>query len=282
LKQLEALECTEMFWNHVLLAHLLLLQRTGIVRPDVVLIADYKEEKCKKVKNDLYCFGTKEGKTVWKHLVFSIVSNGLHQVIANFKIFKRQDKIPLFEEVLNRLRVHDFSVKYVLLDRGFYRKRILTLLKARELTIVIPGRKCPQTSKMIEDYLNNKGTRYCKGSMELEYLKGMGYTFLKFDVLLVAKRKHRLDEIKRDFLANRLALDKASQQIFLLIVLFANMAGISKLRNNETYIRNLYRRRWLIEIAFREMNKLGISSRLQGRDARLGILGAKAFIYNVW
>ena len=118
--------------------------------------------------------------------------------------------------------------------------------------------------------------------MELEYLKGTGYIVLEFDVLLVAKRKHHLDEIKRDYLANRLSLEAASKRIFPLIVLFANPTGISKLRNNETYIRNLYRQRWLIEIAFREMNKLGISSRYQGRDARLGILGARAFLYNIW
>ena len=206
LKQLEALECTEAFWNRVLFAHLLLLQRMEIVRPEVVLIADYKEENCAKVENDPYCFGTKEGKTVRKYLVFSIVSNGLHQVIANFKIYKRQDKIPLFEEILNLLRVHDFSIKYVLLDRGFYRKRILTLLEAHQHAVVTPGRECRQTSKMIEDYLNNEGNRYCKGFMELEYLKGTGYTVLKFDVLLGAKRKHRFDEIKRNYLAKRLSL----------------------------------------------------------------------------
>lgn len=282
LKELETLKCTESFWNQVLLAHLLLLKRTGILRSEVHLIADYKEESCKKNENDPYCFGTKEGKTTWKYLVFSIVSNDLHQIIASFKIFKRQDKIPFFEEVLNRLQDHDFSITYVLLDRGFYRKRILTLLEARELTVIIPGRKCPQTREMIEGYLKDDGTRYNKGSMKLEYIKGKGYAFLEFDVLLVAKRKHRLDEIKRDYLAKRTSLEKASRRIFPLIVLLANPTGISKLRNNETYIRNLYRQRWSIEIAFREMNKLGISSRLQGRDARLGILGARALLYNIW
>lgn len=282
LKRLELLECTEAFWNQVLLAHLLLLQRTGMVRSKLVLIADYKEEPCKKDKNDPYCFGTKEGKTVWKYLCFSIIANGLHQVIANYKIFKRQDKIPLIEEVLNRLGDNDFSIKYVLLDRGFYRKRILTLLKAHELTVVVPGRRNSQTKEMIENYLKGEGIRYCKGSMKLDYVKGKGHELLTFDVLLVAKRTHRLDEIKRDYSVNRLSFDKASQRIFPLIVLFANPEGISKLKNNETYIRNLYRQRWLIEIAFREMNKLGISSRLQGRDSRLGILGMRAFLYNIW
>lgn len=282
LKQLEAMNCTETFWNHALLAHLLLLQQMDIFHPDIILIADYKEEKCKKDENDPYCFGTKEGKTMHKNLTFSVISNELHQMIASFKIFKRQDKLPLFETVLNRLKSHDFSIKYVLLDRGFYRNRILTMLKARELTVIIPGRKCPQTSKMIEDYLMGEGIRYCEGSMKLKYVKGKGQTYLNFEILLVAKRKHRLNRIKQECRANRLSLDKASKRIFPLIVLFANPRGITKLRCNETYIRELYRRRWLIEIAFREMNKLGFSFRLQGRDARFGIFGTRALLYNIW
>ncbi|MHA1764130.1 MAG: hypothetical protein ACTSYC_10315, partial [Promethearchaeota archaeon] len=31
-----------------------------------------------------------------------------------------------------------------------------------------------------------------------------------------------------------------------------------------------------------EMNKLGFSNRAQGRDTRLGILGARSLLYNVW
>jgi len=36
------------------------------------------------------------------------------------------------------------------------------------------------------------------------------------------------------------------------------------------------------EIAFREMNHLGISSHLRGRDNRLGIIDAKALLNNIW
>lgn len=281
-KQMEVLNCTETFWNHVLFAHVLLLLRLGIIRYDMILIADYKEEQCIKNEDDPFCFGTKEGKTKYKSLVFSVISNRLHQVIANFKIFKRQDKLPLFEAILNKLQVHGFIIKYIVLDRGFYRKRILSMLRSHKLTVIIPGRKCQQTSKMIEDYLNHKGTRYCEGSMKLKYVKGIGQTYLTFDILLVAKRKYRLDGIKRDYHAELLSPEKASKQIFPLIVLIANPKGITKLRGNENYIRTLYRRRWFIEIAFREMNKLGFSFRLQGRDARLGILGSKALLYNIW
>ena len=118
--------------------------------------------------------------------------------------------------------------------------------------------------------------------MKLECVKGKGNTYRWFDILLVAKRKHQLHEIKRDYRKGDLTLDKASRRVFSLIVLLANPNGIRNLRGNESCIRNLYRLRWSIEIAFREMNKLGFSFRIQGRDARLGILGARSLLYNVW
>ena len=282
MQQVEALGCTESFWNQVLFAHLLLLRQLGIINSDVKLIADYTEEKCKKDKDDPYCFGTKEGKTKHKTLTFSVISNGLHQVIANFKIYKRQHKLPLFEEVRDRLREHGFTVKYAFIDRGFYRKQILGAFRKWNVTVIIPGRKCTQTRQMIEDYLNGKGTRYCKGSIKLEYVKGTGYTLLTFDVLLVAKRKHRLYKIKSNYRGKLVTLKKSARRIFPLIVLLAKKKGITTLHGNENYIRDLYRQRWLIEIAFREMNKLGFSSRLQGRDARLGVMGAKSLLYNFW
>ncbi|MHA1843631.1 MAG: hypothetical protein ACTSWE_05130, partial [Promethearchaeota archaeon] len=153
---------------------------------------------------------------------------------------------------------------------------------ARKITVIIPGRKCKQTKQMIEEYVKSKGGRYCKGFMKLSYIKGQGQPYFWFDILLVAKRKHRLYEIKRDYRKGELSLDKASRRVFPLIVLLANSNGIFKLCGNESYIRDLYRHRWNIEIAFREMNKLGFSYRAQGRDTRLGILGARSLLYNVW
>ncbi|MHA1729877.1 MAG: transposase [Promethearchaeota archaeon] len=46
-------------------------------------------------------------------------------------------------------------------------------------------------------------------------------------------------------------------------------------------IRNLYCKRWQIEIAFREIKRLGISVKTQNRDVRLGIMGVKSLLYNI-
>ena len=57
---------TERFWNSVLLSHFLLLKELKIIPKNITLIADYTSESCRKDKDDPYCFGTKEGKTVHK------------------------------------------------------------------------------------------------------------------------------------------------------------------------------------------------------------------------
>ena len=273
---------TEDFWNSVLLSHLILLKKLNWIKSNIKLIADYTTDPCRKNVDDPYCFGTKEGKTVHKTLTFSIIAGNFHQIIANYKIQKYQDKLPFFSNILSNLQNGGFSVIYTLLDRGFYRARILELLKSRGITVIMPGRQCAQTKAKIHHYLTKKGSRYCKGFMKLKYTKKVGYPKLQFGLLLCAKRSFHLNEIKKDFKAGKINLHEATRHIFPLLVLFGTSKGITTLHGNETYIRFLYRCRWWIEIAFREMNRLGITDRVQCRDVRLGIRGAKSLLYNFW
>lgn len=273
---------TEEFWNAVNLAHFLLLNKLDLVKKDLKLIADVHDEHCKKDRTDPYCFGLKEGKTVHKTLVFSVISGDLHQVIAMFKLKKGMKRLPLFEVVMDRLEANGFKVTYALLDREFYRKDLFQAFIRWKVTVIMPGRKCHQTEQLIENYLRGKSGRFGRGSTKLPYVRGKGQPLLEFDLLLAAKRKYRLDQVKRGFTTKKLSIDDAKKRIFPLIVLRAGTRGITKLSGNESYIRQLYRQRWFIEIAFREMNRLGISSHLRGRDSRLGILGAKALLYNIW
>ncbi|MCF2141193.1 MAG: hypothetical protein K9W44_14130 [Candidatus Lokiarchaeota archaeon] len=64
--------------------------------------------------------------------------------------------------------------------------------------------------------------------------------------------------------------------------MFCSKSGIKTLHGNENYIRDLYRQRWLIEIAFPEMNRLGIAQKVQDRNSRLNTMGLRCFLYNIW
>ena len=282
LSKLSGLNLIEEFWNYVLLAQLLILKSSHLVKSELKLIADYTDTPCKKNKEDPYCFGKKEGKTVHRTLSFSVIAGEFHQIIANFKIKKRQDKLILFQRVIKMLELNDFCITYLLLDRGFYRKRLLAYFKQVGVTVIMPGRNCALTKQKITKYLLNKGKRYCKGFMKLSYIKKIGFPQLRFDLLLMTKRSFSLNQIKQDLRQKRIDLSTASKRIFPLLVLFGSKNGIKTLHGNEYYIRGLYRQRWLIEIAFREMNRLGISDKLQNRNKRLNIFGVKCVLYNIW
>ena len=118
-KLLAELDKTEDFWNAVLLAHFLLLNRLGFVKGSLKLIADVHDDPCKKDKDDPYCYGKKDGKTVHKTLVFSIIAGSLHQVIAIFKLKKGTNRMQFFNVVMKVLKDHGFTVTYALLDREF-------------------------------------------------------------------------------------------------------------------------------------------------------------------
>src|SRR5271157_3273379 len=282
LKKLDASGITEDFWNAVHLAHFLMLHELGLVKDHFKLIADVHNEPCEKDKNDPYCFGQKEGKTVHKTLVFSVIAGELHQIIALFKLKKGMKRLPIFETVMNRLAANGFTVTYALIDREFYRKDLLQAFVHWKVTVIMPGRKCKQTEQLVEDYLLGKNNRFGRGFIKLSYVRKKGYPLLEFDLELGAKRNYQMDRIKREFKAKIITMEEAKKHIFPLIVLRAGIRGITKMEGNASYIRFLYRQRWFIEIAFREMNRLGISSHLRGRDSQLGILGAKALLYNIW
>ncbi len=282
LKRLSLLGMVEVFWNEVNFAHLLLLKQLGLVHADINLIADYNTPSCPKNPEDPYCFGTKDGKTVHKTLVFSIKSGDLHQIVFAHKIAKQQHKLPLFEAAVKRLKDAGFTIKHALIDRGFYRKALLVAFKRWGITTIVPGRQCAETRSMIIDYLNGNGKRRGKGHTKLGYVRKQGFLYLEFDIVLCAKRSWKLDKIKAEYASGRLSLDDAAAHIFPLAIVIANKRGVTKTSGNESRIRMLYRTRWEIEIAFREMNRLGLTSRSQHRDGRLAAMGARILIYNMW
>ena len=146
----------------------------------------------------------------------------------------------------------------------------------------MPGRSCKETDNLVHQYLINNGPRRGKGHMRLKHIRGVGYPRLEFDLVLQAKRSFRLDAIKRDFNKGKLSLEQSSKRIFPLLVLIGSRHGIRRVKGNESYIRSLYRSRWSIEIAFCEMNRLGITTHYRHRDGRLAVMGAKILVYNMW
>jgi hypothetical protein len=272
----------EEYGNLILKAQLMYAQKTGMIKDELTFIADYVETPCKKDSKDGYCFGTKEGKTKHKTLTFSIISGDLHVIVATYQIKKSQHKLPLFQKTIKALIDLGLSIKYGLLDRGFYWKEILDWLKTQRITVIIPGRKCADSKRKISLWLQDISGRTGKFLLKLKYVKKQGWKHLTMGFIIVGKRGHHLDEVKRGLKTGKINIDTASQRVFPLLVVRAHKKSVRIVDGNANYIRELYRQRWAIEIAFREVNLLGISNWIQNRGVRLFRFTMKCVVYNMW
>jgi hypothetical protein len=273
---------SEKYGNLLLWAQFLYLKKEGKLGNDLTLIADYHDEWCRKDKADLYCFGTKTGKMKHRTLIFSVISRSLHLVLATFKIQRNQHKLPLFEKVVTKLTETGINLKYCLMDRGFYRKEILSALKTWHITTIMPGRNCADTRQKMMLWIQDQGGRTGKLFLKLKYVKKRGWQSLSMDFVLVGKRGHTLSEVRYDVQHHRITKIEASKRVFPLLVIRGNSKGVHMVHGNEDYIRSLYRDRWAIEIAFRQTHLIGIGLWFQQRDKRLFHFTLKCFIYNLW
>jgi len=273
---------SEPFSNALLLGVFLYAQKLGLLGDDLTLVADYVKEPCQEDKNDPYCFGSKSGQTHHKTLTFSILSGKIHLVIANYKIQKKQPVRPLFDAVITRLRQRGAAIRYGLFDRGFYRRELLAALKGWGITVIMPARNCTDTRRKIHLWLQEKSGRTGHLFLKVKYVKNHGWQVLRAGVAPCSKRGYDLRQTKRQFKDGTIAKDKATKQVFPLLVIRGNARGVRVLRGNENHIRQLYRTRWAIEIAFRQVHLLGISSWAQGRGARLILFTWKCVAYNLW
>lgn len=282
LQDLDETGKVEEFGNLLFRALLLYLSKQGLLRTTVTLIADYVMEPCQKNKDDPYCCGTKQGKTKHKTLVFSIISGGLHVIVATFAIKKRQPKRTLFQQVVSMLEGMGFHINYALLDRGFYRKEIFVDFRRWGITVIMPARACNQSRSKVRLWLQDKGGRRTRFTLDLGSTKKWGQKILTMDMVLMAKRGYPLKKTKRDLKQNLITLDKAMKQVFPLLASRAGGCKVTKIAGNEYYLRDLYRRRWAIEIAFREIHKLGIANWVQGHSKRLFRFNCKCVAYTLW
>ena len=94
----------EEFSNALLLGTFLHAKARGLLEGDLPLIAAYVTAACQKDKGDPVCFGSKNGKSFHDPLTSTVISKGLHVVVANYKIRKRHPSRLLFDATTTRLK----------------------------------------------------------------------------------------------------------------------------------------------------------------------------------
>ena len=266
-------EC--LFWQLKEALAMNLISRKVNVLIDFTEHAYYGKREDKMIKGTNRQNGTKKMR---HYLGFSILSREIQLFAGLEQIAKGQSKIPVIIKFLDSLLELGFELKFVIMDREFYRAELLDEIKGMRGEVLIPAKSYKKISRMIEDYLQGAGRRVRKytfsSATEAEYR-----FFQNVYLVINAKKGSTLLGVKRDFQKGTLTLDDASKRIYAIMTTQKPRGETSSWASRTS---RFYRKRWNIETGFSDLNRMGRRWKSKHDNTRYLDLLVRMLLYNSW
>lgn len=164
----------------------------------VTLAIDFTDKDYYGDKNHLEVMGSKEGKYVRRYIEVSTVEPALFiNAFPVNQLTNNKEKL-LMQLIDGFYSLFDSKIKLLLLDRGFFKKKVVELLMEMKIPFIMPARKDKAINKLAkqfeEEKIGNK-IKYRFGECEVNLL------FMKFEEnVLVYMTNTRYDFWKAHFL----------------------------------------------------------------------------------
>jgi len=247
----------------------------------VTLLIDFTEHPYYGKRDDSMIKGTSRQKGTKKmrhYLGFSILSRETHLYAGLEQVATGQSKIPIIIHFLDHLLDLGFELKYVLMDREFYRAELLDAVKTRGGNVLIPAKFYKKIKLFIEDYLKGKGTRVRKYRFSTATEAKRRFSRNVY-LIINAKRGFSLQSVKRAFQGGKISLKDARKRLFAIMTT-EKPRGIASSWASRTSL--YYRRRWLIETGFSDLNRINRRWKSNHDNVRYLDLLARMLLYNSW
>ena len=255
--------------------------RLGLISKKVNVIIDFTEHPYYGQHEDKMIKGTNRQKGTKKmrhYLGFSILSKNVHLYAGLEHVANGQSKIPIILKFLDHLLNLGFELRFVLMDREFYRAVLLHEIKARNGNVLIPTKQYKKVRGMIEAYIKGKGNRvrrYTFSSATEAKHRFVQHVYL----IIKPKRGFTLQGLKRDFRAGKLSLDDTRKRIFAIMTTEKPKGKTSSWASRTSLF---YRRRWLIETGFSDLNRINRRWKSNHDNLRYLDMLARLLLYNSW
>jgi len=255
--------------------------RYKIISKKVNVIIDFTEHPYYGQRKDKMIKGTNRQKGTKKmrhYLGFSILSKDTHLYAGLEHVAKNRSKIPIILKFLDHLLNLGFELKYVLMDREFYRAELLDEIKGMGGNVLIPAKSYKKIKQMIEDYIKGEGNRVRK--YEFSSATEAKYRFFQHvNLIIKVKKGFSLQGVKRDYRKGMISLDDARKRLFAIMT--------TEKPKGKTYswasrISLFYRRRWLIETGFSDLNRINRRWKSNHDNVRYLDMLVRLLLYNSW
>jgi hypothetical protein len=253
----------------------------GIISEKVNVLIDFTEHAYYGKREDTMIKGTNRAKGTTKmrhYLGFSILSRNTHLYVGLEHVAVGQSKIPIVLKTLEHLLELGFKFKYILMDREFYRAELLDKIKGMGGEVIIPAKKYKKIKQYLDDYV--KGThgqvrKYTFSSATAAKCQFSQHVY----VIIKAKNQFTLQGIKRAYRTGKISLDDARKRLFLIMTTEKPKGKESSWASRTALF---YRRRWLIETGFSDLNRINRRWKSNYDNVRYLDMLARFLLYNSW
>ena len=253
----------------------------GLISNKVNVLIDFTEHPYYGKRNDKMIKGTNRQKGTLKmrhYLGFSILSRETHLYAGLEHVATGQSKIPIIIKFLDHLLELGFELKYVLMDREFYRAELLDEIKGMGGDTLIPAKQYKRIKQLITDYLEGRKNRVMKYTFS-SAIEVKCRFFAHVYLIIKAKRGFSLQGVKRDYKNGKITLKDAHHRIFTIMTTEKPKGKTSSWASRTSLF---YRRRWLIETGFSDLNRINRRWKSNHDGLRYLDMLARMMLYNSW
>jgi len=212
------------------------------------------------------------------YLGFSILSRETHLYAGLEQVAIGQSKIPIILKFLDHLLELGFKLKYVLMDREFYRAGLIDMIKRKGGHALIPAKSYKKVRQIITDYLEGRGGRVRKYTFSTTQAAKRRH-WQHVNLIIKAKGGYSLQGVKRDYKNGKITLKDAHHRLFTIMTTEKPKGKESSWASR---IALFYRRRWLIETGFSDLNRINWRWKSNHDNTRLLDMLARLLLYNSW
>ena len=252
-----------------------------IISKKVNVLTDFTEHAYYGKRDDKMINGTNRQKGTKKmrnYLGFSILSKGTLLFAGLEHVARGQSRIPIVINHLEHLLNIGFQLSYVIMDREFYRAEILDEVKGMKGNVLIPAKSYKKIKQFIEEYLKNMGKRVRR--YKFSSAPGARCQFFQNAYLILgAKKGYSLTRVKQDFQRGKLFLKDAMKLIYAIMTTQKPRGKTSSWASRTS---RFYKKRWFIETAFSDINRMGCRWKSRYDDVRYLDVMVRLFLYNSW
>ena len=253
----------------------------NLISRKVNVLIDFTEHPYFGKRSDPMIKGTNRQKGTLKmrhYLGFSLLSRETHLYAGLEQVPTGQSKIPIIIKFLDHLLNLGFELRYVLMDREFYRVELLDEIKGMGGETIIPAKKYKRVKQFVDDYIQGRRGRVRKYTFSTS--PGSRFQFFQHVYLIIkAKRGFSLQGVKRDYKSGKITLKDAQHRIFTIMTTEKPRGKTSSWASRTSLF---YRRRWLIETGFSDLNRINRRWKSNYDNVRYLDMLVRMLLYNSW